>query len=235
MADFLKPQFATCVLVCGWGHRLRDADVLGLDFVFGGSNRWLSRDDLGTRWYDLGNVEAQMLKGFRPAKPASFAWNYSKTLMQTVCFWVVFLYLLPWLLLKIQFAIGLPTFPPKQFAAATIFVVGAVLGLGSSVVMARLGEGTPLPPDCPRKLVVRGPYAYVRNPMAIGGILQGIAVGIGLGSWLVIGYSLLGIPVWHCFARPSEEADMRERFGEEFQSYEQNVRLWFPRLTAYRD
>ncbi len=78
-----------------------------------------------------------------------------------------------------------------------------------------------------------GPYAYVRNPMAIGGIIQGIAVGVYLGSWLVLIYALLGIPTWHFFARLSKESDMRDRFGVEFENYKQSVRVWLPRLTKY--
>jgi protein-S-isoprenylcysteine O-methyltransferase Ste14 len=35
-------------------------------------------------------------------------------------------------------------------------------------------------------LVIAGPYRYVRNPMAVAGILQGIAVGWYLGSVSVI-------------------------------------------------
>ena len=99
--------------------------------------------------------------------------------------------------------------------------------------MTRMGSGTPLPTDCPSKLVVSGPYAHVRNPMALAGIIQGVAIGIGVGSWLVVGYALLGAPVWHLIARPPEEADMMERFGDDYREYQNNVRLWLPRITPF--
>ena len=234
MVDCFESQIKTLLLHCFWRDSLRDAHLLGLGTVFRRSRCWIDCDDTGVGGHGLGDSKERTLKSFRPAKPATFAWNYSKTLIQTACFWFVFLYLIPWLCLQIESAIGLATFSPQRVVSTIIFAFGAALGLGSSVVMAKLGEGTPLPPDCPRKLVIRGPYAYVRNPMAIGGILQGVAVGIWLGSWLTIGYALLGVPVWHWIARPPEERDMRERFGEQFENYERNVRLWIPRLTAYR-
>ena len=174
------------------------------------------------------------MKIFRPANEASFAWNYFKTLSQTVVFWSVFLFLLPWLILKFQRAAGVTGFEPQPALGAVLFIVGGLLGLWSGFVMTRSGHGTPLPTDCPSRLVIDGPYAFVRNPMAVAGIWQGVAVGIFAGSWLVILYSLLGIPVWHLLARPSEEADMRERFGGEFDSYCAGVALWIPRLVPYR-
>src|SRR5207253_638214 len=76
------------------------------------------------------------------------------------------------------------------------------------VIMARHGEGTPLPLDGPRRLVLAGPYGYVRNPMAIAGLGQGLCVGVGTGSWLVVAYALLGSAIWNWIVRPSEEEDL---------------------------
>ncbi len=176
-----------------------------------------------------------MLQAFRPANPASFAWNYGKTLAQTMCFWVVFLYVLPTLIVSKQMLLPWDlTFAAQPVLGGLLFALVSPIGLWAGYTMARDGEGTPLPPDCPNRLVVRGPYSYVRNPMAFAGILQGGAVGIVLGSGAVVLYALAGAPVWHVIARPPEEADMRERFGEQFEHYRQNVRLWIPQARAYR-
>ena len=58
--------------------------------------------------------------------------------------------------------------------------------------MVRDGEGTPLPLDQTNRLVVSGPYYYVRNPMAIAGIGQGLSVALIFQSLPVGIYSLLG-------------------------------------------
>ena len=175
------------------------------------------------------------MKLFRPATSDSFRHNYGWTLAQTIVFWFVFLCLIPGLLFQLEMRLELATqLGPLPVPGIGLFIIGGAIGLTSGYIMTRLGHGTPLPTACPTTLVIRGPYAYVRNPMAVGGILQGIAVGIAIGSGLTIAYSIAGIPAWHFLARPSEERDMRDRFGDEFEHYRRHVRLWIPRLTPYQ-
>lgn len=99
--------------------------------------------------------------------------------------------------------------------------------------MASAGNGTPLPLDSPRSLVVTGPYAYVRNPMVIAGLGQGIAVGLWLGSTLVLTYVLIGAWIWQFLARPLEDEDLRRNFGAVYLTYQHHVRCWQPRLNSY--
>jgi protein-S-isoprenylcysteine O-methyltransferase Ste14 len=115
-----------------------------------------------------------------------------------------------------------------------LFLLGGTLGLTSGMVMAAQGRGTPLPADCARELVVIGPYRYIRNPMAVAGLAQGVGVGIALGSPAVILYAVLGGPVWHVFVRPWEEADLEQRFGDDYRHYREAVRCWQPRFPGYR-
>lgn len=100
--------------------------------------------------------------------------------------------------------------------------------------MALTGKGTPLPMDSARELVIAGPYAYIRNPMAVAGLVQGMAVGVALGSCAVLLYVAIGIFAWNCIVRHREEADLLNRFGEAYRHYKQNVYCWIPRLTKYK-
>ena len=100
--------------------------------------------------------------------------------------------------------------------------------------MAVRGRGTPLPLDAAREMVTSGPYAHVRNPMAISGLAQGVAVGLWMRSPLVVLYALCGGPLWCWGVRPGEEAALEERFGEPYCAYRRAVRLWWPRLRAFR-
>ena len=81
---------------------------------------------------------------------------------------------------------------PFQKIIGAIFFVGiSFIGLASAYTMSKIGKGTPLPLDSATNLVVSGTYKYVRNPMAVSGIGQGLAVALFLGSpslclWLMV-------------------------------------------------
>jgi protein-S-isoprenylcysteine O-methyltransferase Ste14 len=171
----------------------------------------------------------------RRAVPASAKWNLAKTLFQTIIFWSVFLFLMPAIIWQMESAVGLREwrFESQLVPGVILFVLGGSLGLTSASVMAIHGLGTPLPLDAPRRIVMRGPYRFVRNPMAIAGLAQGVAVGLMMGSPSVIGYALVGGPIWNFFVRPWEERDLEEWFGEPFRRYRQAVRCWIPRLKPY--
>ena len=96
--------------------------------------------------------------------------------------------------------------------------------------MAVIGQGTPLPTSYAPQLVITGPYRFLRNPMALAGILQGIAVGTFTGSIWVILYAIVGGVLWHFTVRDFEEQVLLIRFGEPYQTYCNRVGLWLPRL-----
>lgn len=173
----------------------------------------------------------------REARPASGRWNVLKTILQTIVFWSVFLALLPMGVMWLESAVGLASWRFDSATARTLgialFIAGGSLGLTSGITMAIHGRGTPLPADCPSELVIVGPYRYVRNPMAVAGITQGVAVGLFLGSPAVIGYALVGAPTWHVLVRPWEEQDLFERLGEPYREYREHVRCWWPRFRPY--
>ncbi|MEL6445756.1 MAG: isoprenylcysteine carboxylmethyltransferase family protein [Bacteroidota bacterium] len=170
-----------------------------------------------------------MTRLFQEAKEASAAWNLAKTALQTSVFWAVLLFLVPGLLVCIEAMLGVPSFAPQRGGGVAVFVVASALGLWSGATMAVVGQGTPLPLDTARKLVIRGPYAWVRNPMAVAGLTQGAGVGLVLGSWGVLLYVLAGGLLWHTLVRPVEEADLAARFGASFEQYRRAVRCWWPR------
>jgi len=174
----------------------------------------------------------------REARDATAHHNLTKTALQTVLFWTTFLLLIPLVILQLDRWSNLDRWwfdcTNAQACGAVLFMLGGTLGLSSGYVMARFGRGTPWPFDCPNALVVIGPYAYVRNPMVVAGLSQGVAVGLMFGSLSIVAYSLLGAPVWHLLVRPREESDLAERFGGAYETYRYNVRCWLPRWSPYR-
>lgn len=175
----------------------------------------------------------------RPAREAPPAWNVAKTLLQTVWFWGFFLFLLPAAIVRLEHELAAaleawPHTPRRPILGAAIFAAFGTLGLTSGLTMSIIGRGTPMPQDCPRRLVVIGPYRFVRNPMAVAGLMQGVGVALRLGSSAVLLYAFAGFIVWNFAVRRWEEADLLARFGPSFEHYRDRVPCWIPRLTPYR-
>lgn len=172
---------------------------------------------------------------FRQARPAEPFLNLAKTLGQITIFWSFFLFAVPGLIARVETELGIPPFrfSGQRWLAIGLFGLLSALGLWSGATMSWLGAGTPLPVDGTRQLVVRGPYAFVRNPMALAGMGQGLAVGIYLGSALVMLYSIAGSLVWNYVARPLEEIELVEKFGASYERYRAEVKCWWPRLSPF--
>lgn len=171
---------------------------------------------------------------FRPAREQRTSALLARTAAQAVVFWGVSLFVIPPILVLAHRALGIATIrvPGQSVGAPLLFTLCSLLGLSSAVVMTVQGRGTPLPTESPRRLVTAGPYRVVRNPMAVAGIGQGIAVAWWWGSWPVLLYAFFGGVLWHILIRHLEEKDLAARFGAAYEAYRGRVPLWFPRLRA---
>lgn len=167
---------------------------------------------------------------FRSADRVGARRLLARTGMQTLFFWGTFLVLIPVVVSFVEARWMLRVdFPLAVRIGGGVLLVGATaLGIWSAVSMSVKGEGTPLPSQMARRLVITGPYRFVRNPMAVAGIAQGVAVGLLLGSWMVVAYSLFGSILWNTVVRPLEEADLEARFGADFVDYRRRVACWVP-------
>lgn len=153
---------------------------------------------------------------YKPSNSQNGFWNLLKTFLQTSVFWFVFLWLIPKLIVYVEKSIFKTDFEAYSLMGWAAFILFSLLGLWSGYTMSWHGKGTPLPLDCPQKLVIAGPYQYVLNPMALAGIGQGVSVGVILGSPFVITYAISGAILWHYLVKPSEEVDLLNRFGLEY-------------------
>jgi protein-S-isoprenylcysteine O-methyltransferase Ste14 len=119
-------------------------------------------------------------------------------------------------------------FGTAQLAGMLVGAGGAALAIWCVLSFAVLGKGTPAPFDPPRRLVVRGPYKYVRNPMYLGaGIaLAGAALFYETGALLA--YTGGFFVLTHLFVVLYEEPTLRRTFGEDYETYCRQVRRWWP-------
>ncbi|HEX9945838.1 MAG TPA: isoprenylcysteine carboxylmethyltransferase family protein [Thermoanaerobaculia bacterium] len=123
--------------------------------------------------------------------------------------------------------LGLP-----QIVGAMVSASGAALAVWCILSFAVIGRGTPAPFDPPRRLVVRGPYRYVRNPMYLGAGLALAGAALFYQSGALLAYAGVFLLAMHVFVVWYEEPTLRRTFGQDYEAYCRQVRRWRPTLRA---
>ena len=114
--------------------------------------------------------------------------------------------------------------------ALGLFAIGVVLYLRSAWDFAAFGKGTPAPIDAPSRLVVRGFYRYMRNPMYVA-VLTVIAGWAALfRAPVLVAYAVVVFVVFYLFVRFYEEPRLAREFGNEYAEYRERVGRWLPRI-----
>lgn len=114
-----------------------------------------------------------------------------------------------------------------------LILLAFLLAANTMYLFNTQGHGTAAPWEPPKKLVIKGPYRYVRNPM-ITSVLMFL-----LGEYLIL--DALPILIWTgvffaaniIYFPLVEEKELEKRFGKEYKEYKQHVPRWFPRLTGW--
>jgi len=122
-----------------------------------------------------------------------------------------------------------------QIIIGSAFILsGLILMIITIRLFMNEGKGTLAPWKPTQRLVVSGPYRYMRNPM-ISGVLS-ILVGESIisGSFLIISWSIFFYLINHLYFKYSEEPGLLKRFGFEYIEYKQNVPRWIPTLKAWK-
>lgn len=126
--------------------------------------------------------------------------------------------------------------PINFVVAALSFVLGFAIWSVTYTFLVGDGDGSPSPvAGRTRKLVVRGFYAYTRNPSVWGKLFGVEAVGIALQSWsftCILIPIVLTISVWEKITL--QEPQLVDVFGDEYEEYRKNVPAFFPRLTPWK-
>ena len=121
---------------------------------------------------------------------------------------------------------------PVQWTAMVLGAVGAFVALWCVGAFAWIGKGTPAPFDPPRRLVMHGPYRFVRNPMYIGATTALAGAALYFASWGLLAFVCGFLLVTHLFVVLYEEPTLRRLFGPEYTDYCAHVDRWRPHLRA---
>ena len=122
---------------------------------------------------------------------------------------------------------------PRFWIGALPGVTGLFFAAWTVRLFVKVGKGTPAPWAPPKKLVVRGPYRHVRNPMLTSVNVMLGAESLLFGSWYLAGWMLVFFLLNTVFFIFFEEPGLERRFGEDYRCYKANVPRWIPRRRPW--
>ncbi|HKC62415.1 MAG TPA: methyltransferase [Pyrinomonadaceae bacterium] len=157
-----------------------------------------------------------------------------KNILINLLYYGATLIILPSIILYAESFIGITRHPSTilRAAATLLALAGAILQLRCIALFQSLGRGTPSPALAPKRLVTKGPYARVRNPMNIGEVILFLALALWFASPLLLAYAVLAALSFHLFIVVWEEPQHLRRFGKEYSAYKTSVNRWIPKLKG---
>lgn len=154
-------------------------------------------------------------------------WLFLKNLLFTVLVpgvvvgWVPLVYLL-------HRAAPPPLWTWPHLLALPPLLAGLVVYFACQWQFAWSGRGTPAPVDPPKKLVQRGLYRWVRNPMYLGILLIVLGEVILFRRLVLLLYFVFLASAFQLFVVLYEERALRRRYGAIYSDYCNSVNRWLP-------
>ena len=111
--------------------------------------------------------------------------------------------------------------------------IGVLCVLGIYWLFSSIGSGIS-PTSATRKehtLSTSGPYRWVRHPLYTVGSMLFISFGMMADNWFI---AALGILAFIAMAKrtPQEEANLIEKFGDEYREYMKHTGRFFPKVGS---
>lgn len=142
--------------------------------------------------------------------------------------WVIF----PYLFVLLNNLLGLPKFAylPLQMLGGLMIISVLLNDLYLLLLFKSVGNGTPVPVEPTSKLIYKGPYKYVRNPMYVGHLLIFLGQFLFFGHLMLLLYLFLSGVGFHILVIKWEEPQLKKRLGKEYEDYLEKVPRWFPKF-----
>jgi protein-S-isoprenylcysteine O-methyltransferase Ste14 len=140
----------------------------------------------------------------------------------------------PWLLTGWQPGAPFVVWAPVRLAGALLVVAGTTVLIHAFARFVVEGLGTPAPVAPTEHLVVGGLYRYVRNPMYLA--VTATIVGQALLLWrpVLLVYAAVIATAFVLFVLGYEQPALRQRYGDSYEAYRQEVPAWWPRAHPWR-
>jgi protein-S-isoprenylcysteine O-methyltransferase Ste14 len=169
---------------------------------------WLRRSGL-IAWYliEVGGLWGATMIVLILLSPWWLRWSWSGTPSLQVLGWVLFVG-----------SVVAGTWAVAKMGWARLLLAGALFPPGA----AAKENGVP------QRLVVEGPYRYVRNPLYDGDFCLILGAALLTRSWALVLVAALDLALL-AFQLPLEERELRERFGVPYRHYCELVPRFVPR------
>ncbi len=126
-----------------------------------------------------------------------------------------------------------PSFSVRFIVALGLLILGLGLLIWTITLFSAVRHGSLAPWNPINRLIISGPYAYVRNPMLSGVFLALFGEALLFSSWPLCVYTLLFIAINAVYFPLSEEKGLHKRYGQAYLEYCRHVPRFIPRLSPY--
>ncbi len=112
-------------------------------------------------------------------------------------------------------------------------IAGITLMWQTISLFYKKGKGTLAPWNPTQKLVIEGPYRFVRNPMISGVLCVLIAESLLSQTVPVFYWALFFFVLNYTYFIVKEEPDLIKQFGNDYEVYKKNVPRWIPQRSPW--
>lgn len=119
-------------------------------------------------------------------------------------------------------------------ALGGVLIAAGLLPIISSFIEFTRAQGTPIPLASPPRLVIRGCYRYLRNPIYAGFLAVLLGQTLLTGSLGLLKYTAVASCTGAAAVRFYDEPVLTRRFGDDYAAYKAAVRAWIPRLHPWQ-
>jgi protein-S-isoprenylcysteine O-methyltransferase Ste14 len=161
---------------------------------------------------------------------------YLRAILQTICWACLLLWLFPFTVFH-QLKSGWEPLLNRSALNNMLFlapmIVPGLLLLSASYQFSVEGNGTGFPYDPPEKLVTKGIYAYISNPMQLGICVLMLCWGFALMSIWICASAFVALFLFIVFKDICNGSCAIGKSDQNWQAYQREVPKWIPRLTPW--
>jgi protein-S-isoprenylcysteine O-methyltransferase Ste14 len=116
----------------------------------------------------------------------------------------------------------------NRLVGGLVGLVGLSTALWTVFAQLARGRGTPLPVLPPRTLLADGPFAYCRNPMALGTLIYYSGISVWMGSYSMLALVVVFAALLLSYIKRVEEPQLELRFGQAYLDYRDRTPFLIP-------